>query len=109
LLAHELIADGYIRPTREFGRFRQQLQRLTPEDFPEDRRFNPLAINPYVLFRAAQQAQNFEREELTRAMELFLRCNQDLILSQLDEAMILQRTLVEICRWPTTESLHGQP
>jgi len=43
--------------------------------------------------------------ELVRAMELLLQCNQRLVLSGLDEALVLQQTLVQI----VTGAGNGQP
>ena len=63
---------------------------------PEDKRFNPLAMNPYVLFKALPQARNYTLAELVRAMELLLECNRRLIFSSVDESLVLQQTLVEI-------------
>ena len=63
---------------------------------PADRRFNPLALNPYVLYKALPQAKKYTQGELVRAMDLLLRCNQRLVSSGLDESLVLQETLVQI-------------
>ena len=67
-----------------------------PEQLPADRRYNPLALNPYVLFNAMPQARNYTETELIRAMDLLLQCNRRLVSSGLDEALLLQQTLVQI-------------
>ena len=67
---------------------------------PADKKFNPLSMNPYVLFRALLHARNYSTAELVRAMESLLLCNQRLVTSRLDEAMVLQQTLVQIVRRP---------
>jgi DNA polymerase III delta subunit len=74
------------------------LERVPVDQLPEDRRFNPLAMNPYVLFKALSQVQNYSIEELVKAMHTLLECNQQLIFSRLDEALVLQQALVEIVR-----------
>jgi DNA polymerase III delta subunit len=66
------------------------------EKLPADRRFNPLALNPYVLYKALPHAKKYSQDELVRAMDLLLRCNQRLVSSGLDEALVLQETLVQI-------------
>ena len=66
------------------------------EQFPEDRRFNPRSLNPYVLYKALPQVKRYSQEELVGAMDLLLRCNQRLVSSGLDEALVLQQTLVQI-------------
>ena len=96
LLLQEMLAQGWIKPAPDYERFKLQLERVPAERLPKDRRFNPLAMNPYVLFKALPQARNYSREELVRAMERLLECNQQLVGSSLDEALVLQRTLVEI-------------
>ena len=72
--------------------------RECPEQLPADKRYNPLAINPFVLFKALPQARLYSEAELVRAMELLLECNRRLISSRLDEKLVLQQTLVQIAR-----------
>ena len=69
---------------------------MPADKLPADRRFNPLALNPYVLYKALPQAKKYTQDELVRAMDLLLRCNQRLVGSGLDEALVLQQTLVQI-------------
>jgi DNA polymerase III subunit delta len=92
----EMIREGWLKPDVEYNRFKLQLERVPASALPEDRRFNPLAMNPYVLFKALHQAKNYSLEELTGAMDLLLTCNQRLVFSNLDEAMLLQQTLLKI-------------
>ena len=73
-----------------------QLERVPAEKLPADRRFNPLALNPYVLYKALPQVKKYSQGELVRAMDLLLRCNQRLVSSGLDETLVLQQTLVQI-------------
>jgi DNA polymerase III delta subunit len=63
---------------------------------PEDRRFNPLAINPYVLYKALPQVKRYTEAELIRAMDLLFQCNLRLVSSSLDESLVLQQALVQI-------------
>ena len=84
----------------DYSRFKARLERIPRDALPEDKRFNPLAMNPYVLFKALPQTGQYFLSELIRAMDLLLRCNQQLILSSQDRAIVLQRTLVEIVGGP---------
>ena len=69
----------------------------TPADqVPADKRFNPLVLNPYILYKALPQAKKYTQKELIRAMDLLLKCNLRLVSSGLDEALVLQQTLVQI-------------
>ena len=92
----EMLREGWLKPVADYHRFKAQLERVPADALPQDRRFNPLAMNPYVLFKALGQARQYTLEELTRAMDLLLECNQRLVLSKLDEAAVLQQTLVKI-------------
>jgi DNA polymerase-3 subunit delta len=96
LLAKELLGAGLLKAEANYQRFRAQLERLPPTTLPEDKRYNPLAMNPYILFRALPQAANYTTEELVRAMDLLLTCNQRLVTTGADEARLLQQTLVQI-------------
>lgn len=96
LLLKEMLREGWIKPEADYSRFKMQLERVPAERLPADRRFNPLAINPYVLYKALPQAQRYSQAELVRAMELLLQCNRRLVGSSLDESLVLQQTLVQI-------------
>jgi len=96
LLLKEMLREGWIKPEMDYNRFKTQLERVPADKLPADRRFNPLALNPYVLYKALPQAKKYTQNELVRAMDLLLRCNQRLVSSGLDEALILQEALVQI-------------
>lgn len=98
IFLREMIREKWIQPDGDYNRFKSQLERVPAEKLPEDRRFNPLALNPYMLFKALPHAKRYSTPELVRAMELLLQCNQRLISSALDEKLVLQQTLVEIVR-----------
>lgn len=100
ILVSEMQAQKWLKPESDFSRFKAQLARVPAEALPEDKKFNPLAINPYVLFRAAAQARNYSRAELVAAMDLMLECNRQLISRALDPALILQQALVRIVSRP---------
>jgi DNA polymerase III subunit delta len=96
LLLKEMLREGWIKPEMDYNRFKAQLQRVPPDQLPGDRRFNPLALNPYVLYKALPQVKRYSEAELVRAMDLLLRCNQRLVSSGLDETLVLQQMLVQI-------------
>jgi DNA polymerase-3 subunit delta len=96
LLLKEMVREGWIKADGDYARFKAQLQRVPADQLPQDRRFNPLALNPYVLFKALAQVKRYTERELIRAMELLLECNQRLVSSSLDESLVLQQTLVQI-------------
>ena len=98
LFLKEMIREGWIKADMDYNRFKAQLERVPAGKLPEDKRFNPLAMNPYVLYKALPHARRYSTEELIRAMELLLDCNQRLISSSLDESLVLQQTLVQIVR-----------
>ncbi|HLZ53176.1 MAG TPA: DNA polymerase III subunit delta [Verrucomicrobiae bacterium] len=96
LLLKEMLREGWIKPEMDYNRFKAQLQHVPPDKLPVDRRYNPLALNPYVLYKALPQIKRYTEAELIRAMDLLLRCNQRLVSSGLDETLVLQQTLVQI-------------
>jgi DNA polymerase-3 subunit delta len=96
LLLKEMLREGWIKPEMDYKRFKAQLERVPADQLPVDKRFNPLALNPYVLYKALPQAKKYSQSELIRAMDLLLRCNQRLVSSGLDESLVLQQTLVQI-------------
>ena len=94
----EMLREGWLKAEGDYNRFKAQLERVPREALPADKRFSPLSMNPYVLFKALPQTRRYSVAELIRAMELLLECNQQLIFSSQDEAMVLQRTVVQIVR-----------
>ena len=96
LLLKEMLREGWIKPTNDYNNFKSQLERIPTEKLPADKKFNPLALNPYVLYKALPQAKKYSQNELVQAMDLLLRCNQRLVSSGLDEVLVLQQTLVQI-------------
>ncbi len=96
LLLKEMLREGWVKPEMDYNRFKAQLERVPADKLPADRKFNPLALNPYVLYKALPQAKKYSQRELVRAMDLLLRCNQRLVSSGLDEALVLQQALVQI-------------
>jgi DNA polymerase-3 subunit delta len=96
LLLKEMLREGWIKPDGDYNRFKAQLERVPADKLPTDRRFNPLALNPYVLYKALPQVKQYSHTELVRAMDLLLQCNQRLVTSGLDESLVLQQALVQI-------------
>ena len=92
----EMLREGWVDVSADYNRFKVSLEGIPRNALPEDKRFNPLAMNPYVLFKALPQTGRYSLRELIRAMDLLLRCNQQLIFSSQAEAIVLQRTLVQI-------------
>ena len=65
---------------------------------PGDRKFNPKAMHPYMLFNALGHAQRYSEEELTRSMDILLACNRQLVSSSTDDTLLLQQALVQIVK-----------
>ena len=100
----EMLREGWIKADVDYPRFKSQLERVPAEMLPDDKRFNPLALNPYLLYKALPHVRRYSTDELVEAMRLLLECNQRLIFSNLDETLVLQQTLVQIVR-----GVNGQP
>jgi DNA polymerase-3 subunit delta len=96
LFLKEMLREGWIKETRDYNSFKAQLERVPADKLPADKKFNPLAVNPYVLYKALPQAKRYSSAELVAAMETLLQCNRRLVSSGLDEALVLQQALVQI-------------
>ena len=96
LFLKEMMREGWIKDSRDYNSFKSQLERVPADKLPADRKFNPLALNPYVLYKALPQVKKYTSSELVNAMDVLLRCNQRLVSSGLDEALVLQQALVQI-------------
>ena len=96
LLLKEMLREGWVKPEMNYDRFKAQLQPVPADQLPEDRRFNPLTLNPYVLYKALPQVKRWSQAELVQAMDLLFRCNLRLVSSSLEESLVLQQTLVQI-------------
>ncbi|HVV00161.1 MAG TPA: DNA polymerase III subunit delta [Verrucomicrobiae bacterium] len=102
ILLKEMLREGWIKPAMDYSAFKAQLERVPADRLPEDRRFNPLAINAYVLYKALPQVKRYNEAELIRAMELLFECNRRLVSSSLDQSLALQQALVQIAGNPRT-------
>ena len=96
ILVKEMQRKGWLRMERQFFRFKQQLEQVPGSELPADPKFNPLKLNPYVLFRALPQASNYAMNELVSAMETLYDANMKLISSSLDDGQVLQQSIVSI-------------
>ncbi|HAB16846.1 MAG TPA: DNA polymerase III subunit delta, partial [Verrucomicrobiales bacterium] len=96
LLMKELRRTGLIKPARDYNAFRTQVALIDQSELPADKRFNPLAGNPYPAFQALKQIDRWSSDELVHAMDVLLEANIQLVASGLDEAVVLQRAVIEI-------------
>ena len=96
LFLKEMMREGWIKEPRDYNSFKLQLEKVPADKMPAEKKFNPLATNPYVLYKALPQVRKYTSAELVNALEVLLRCNQRLVSSGLDEALLLQQALVQI-------------
>ena len=92
----EMLRLKWIRAGGGYQQFKSQLEAIQDERLPDDRKFNPKAMHPYMLFNALGHARQYSEGELTRAMDILLRCNRQLVSSSTDDTLILQQALVQI-------------
>lgn len=104
ILLNEMIREGWIKPNASYDQIKSLAQRVPAEKLPADKKYNPLAMHPFVLFNTLRQAKNYTPAELVRAMDLLLQANRKLVSSSLDESMILQQTLAQIVGEPARKS-----
>ncbi len=96
LLLKEMIQEGMIKPESPYPQFKVQLERIPAESLPSDKKFNPQAMHPFLLFNSLSQAANYTTGELVQAMETLLECNLRIVSSGQDDVIILQQTLINI-------------
>ena len=92
----EMLRLKWIRTGGGYQQFKSQLEAIQDDRLPDDRKFNPKAMHPYMLFNALGHARQYSEGELTRAMDILLRCNRQLVSSSTDDTLILQQALVQI-------------
>ena len=92
----EMLRLKWIRAGGGYQQFKSQLEAIQDDRLPDERKFNPKAMHPYMLFNALGHARQYSEEELTRAMDILLRCNRQLVSSSTDDTLILQQALVQI-------------
>jgi len=101
LMLKEMMREGWIRAAHDYNSFKLQLERVPAAKLPSDKKYNPLSLNPYVLYKALAQVKNYSETELVQAMDLLLQANRRLVSSALDERIVLQQTLVQIVGAPS--------
>ena len=92
----EMLRLKWIRAGGGYPQFKSQLEAVPDDRLPDDRKFNPKAMHPYMLFNALGHARQYSEGELTRAMDILLRCNRQLVSSSTDDTLLLQQALVQI-------------
>jgi DNA polymerase III subunit delta len=107
LFVKGLLSKRFLKPGSDYNGFKRQLDNIPPEAVSEDKRFSPLGVNTYVLFKAMPQTSRYTQEELIRAMELLLHCNQQLTSSRLERSLVLQQTIIQIVGSPSQPSAKG--
>jgi DNA polymerase-3 subunit delta len=100
ILLNEMIREGWIKPNASYDQLKTLAQRVPADKLPADKKYNPLAMHPFVLSNALRQVRNYSTAELVRAMDLLLQANRKLVSSSLDDAMVLQQTLAQIVGEP---------
>ncbi len=96
LLMKEIRDAGHLKPARDYNSFKAQMERVGDIDLPADKKFNPFAAHPFVVFQAFRQTDNYTSAELVAAMGLLLEANRRLVGTDADEAIVLQQTLTAI-------------
>ena len=96
LFLREMVRLKWINPKGGYQQFKSQLEAIPEDRVPEDRKFNPKSMHPYMLFNALGHARKYSSAELVQAMDVLLRCNRQLVSSSTDDTLILQQALVQI-------------
>ena len=84
LLAKALVGSGLLRPGGRYPEFQKALKSIPKEKMPDDKRFDPTAMSPFVLFRAVAQCGRYQESELMEAMRILLDTNRRMVSSGQD-------------------------
>jgi len=99
LILRELVDRKLLRPGGEYPQMKGQLDRLPAsvrDEMPADRKLNPLLQHPFPVYKTLQQAANFTRPQLIRAMQWLLDTNQQLVTSSLPDRFAMEELLARI-------------
>ena len=96
IFLREMIRLKWISPSSGYPQFKSQLEAIEDDHLPDDRKFNPKLMHPYMLFNALGHARRYSEIELTRAMDILLNCNRQLVSSSAENGLVLQQALVQI-------------
>ncbi|MDZ4743382.1 MAG: DNA polymerase III subunit delta [Verrucomicrobiota bacterium] len=99
LLAKELLEVAGIRISGNFADFKTRLARAAQQladQMPGDAKYNPLSMNPFVLFKVAQASSRFTKNELIRAMDTLAKTYLALIYSSADAQIALESAIIRI-------------
>lgn len=100
LLLCVLVEEKLLRVDEDYASFKSQLERLPSwilENLPRDKKLNPLANHPFVLYKAAPGVSCYTRVELQQALETLLKCNERLVSSGGRPKSIMEDALLKIC------------
>ncbi len=108
LLLKEMVREGMIKTDSPYQQFKTQLERIPAESLPTDKRFNPQAMHPFMLFNSLTQSANYTTGELVQGMESLLECNLRIVSSAQDDAVLLQQTLIGIVQTTAVSPKHSR-
>ena len=102
LMLKEMLREGWIKADGELSAIsRRNWSACRPQSCRRTRRYNPLALNPYVLFKALPQVRNYS-EHGTGARDGFAAARQPAAgIQRPGRTLVLQQTLVQIVGTPT--------
>jgi len=96
LLLSEAVRLRWLSPSGGTDQVKVQLGKIPADRFPRDKKFNLTAQHPFVVFQGLKQVRNFTQNELIQAMETLQKANLELISSNTDKLMVLQRALLSV-------------
>jgi len=96
LLLSEAVRLRWLSPSGGTDQVKVQLGKIPADRFPRDKKFNLAAQHPFVVFQGLKQVRNFTQNELIQAMETLQKANLELISSNTDKLMVLQRALLSV-------------
>lgn len=96
LLLRELLDKGYIQEGKVGGYGNVQKLELPAGLLPEEKKFNPALMHPWMVSRCIPQARKYSVPELVRAMSRLLECNRKMVYSGGSPGLALQQVVIDI-------------
>jgi len=103
LLISVLVEKKLIKIGGNYASFKSQLDHLpswVAENLPKDKKLNPLAGHPFMLWKTSLGAGNYTRPELQQALASLLECNERMVSGGGDPRNVLEEALLKICVKP---------
>ncbi|MDD2707409.1 MAG: DNA polymerase III subunit delta [Verrucomicrobiae bacterium] len=100
VLLSALADKKLLQPTASYPSFKSLIERLpawVSQSLPSDRKLNPLAGHPFMIWKASAGLRHYTTRELRQALNTLLECNELMFSSGGLPGNLLKDALIRIC------------